>query len=227
MGNNSDSQSEDPVKWGQQSIIDSADSDPYHDAADRLERTIDTQVEIINGIDNKAEHVTRLIGILIGLVFSVLSLVANFDSVTIGATTLPVELAFIFGILSLLISMAGAIITYLSSRFRIGLHYNVGYFLSNEDSEIDSETHIRRVLGAYGSMLEENKEVIEVNSKRFRRTLCFLLIGVLFLSTAGSLYIGQVTGLEGWIGFGIAVILATIAAWYIFTGRYLTLEHIT
>lgn len=207
----------------QNPISELGESDPYLDAADRLERAIETQISIINGIDDKAEHITRLIGILIGLVFSVLSLVANLDTVEIGTTTLPVEFAFTLGILSLLVAMGAAIVTYLSSNFRIGLDYSVGYYLS-ESEEADFRTHIQRVLGSYGEIIEENKRVMEMNSRRFRRTLYFLLVGVLFLSAAGIFHLGELTEQESWEGFAVTVLLAGGAAWYILTGKYLTLS---
>lgn len=202
---------------------ESDDSDAYLDAADRLERTMETQISVINGIDNKAEHITRLIGILIGLVFSVLSVVANLDSVEIGTTTVPVEITFILGILSLLTAMGAGIVTYLSSRFRIGLNHNVGYYLSESD-EVEFRTHIQRVLGSYGEIIEENKQVMEMNSRRFRRTLYFLLVGVLFLSASGVFHLGQLTKQEAWTGLITTVLLAIGVAWYILTGKYLTLS---
>ncbi|USZ67632.1 hypothetical protein NGM10_12955 [Halorussus salilacus] len=200
------------------------ESDPYLDAADRLERAIDTQISIINGIDNKAEHITRLVGILVGLVFSVLSLVSNLDGIEISTTTVPTEIAFTLGILSLLVAMGAAIVTYLSSRFRVGLDYTVGYYLSESD-ETDFRTHVQRVLGSYGEIIEENKRVIEVNSRRFRRTLYFLLVGVLFLSTAGILHLGDFTKQVDWAGLVGTTLLAVAVAWYILTGKYLTLSR--
>lgn len=202
------------------------DPDLYLDTADRLERSIDTQVATIDGIDNKAEHVTRLVGIVISLVFSVIALVPNVDAISLQSTSLPVEVAFLLGILFLLTAMAGAIITYLSSKFRVGLHYNVGYYLSETEEPVDRHKHLRRVLGSYGRVLEENKKVIEINSKRFRRTLTALLLGVLFLATTGLLYLGQVDETQSWVGLGIALAIGAVAVWYILTGRYLTLEDI-
>lgn len=64
-----------------------------------------------------------------------------------------------------------------------------------------------------------------MNSKRFRRSLYFLLVGVLFLSTAGSLYIGQVPARDAWIGLAIAIVLAIVAGWYILTRKYLASNH--
>lgn len=56
---------------------DSFDADAYLDAANRLERAMDTQIQILEGIDDKAEHVTRLVALLIGIVFSVISFVTQ------------------------------------------------------------------------------------------------------------------------------------------------------
>ncbi len=189
-----------------------------------MENQIETQISIINGIDDKSEHVTRLIGVLLGLVFSVLSLVASLESVTFGERTLPAEIAFVSGIVFLLIAMGAAIVTYLSSRFRIGLHYSVGYYLSNMDQSVEYNTHIRRVCGSYAEVIEENKKVIETNSKRFRRTLFLLLIGVLFLSTSAILYLGSISVPEAWIGLVVAVFATVGTGWYILGGEYLTLE---
>lgn len=200
--------------------------DPYLDTVDRLERAVDHQISIINGIDDKAEHVTRLLGILIGLIFSVLSLVMEWEVNSLNSPTEPVEALFTMGVVSLLFAMAAAIVTYLSSKFRIGLHYNVGYYLSNSDVEIEPRKHTRRVLGAYGSMIEQNKRVIETNSRRFRWTLYLLLVGVLFLSTAGFLYLGQVPTADAWLIFWTSVVIAVTVGWYILTGRYLTLPSI-
>ena len=200
--------------------------DPYLDAADRLEQTVETQVSLINGIDDKAEHVTRLLAILLGLVFTVLSLVVNLEQVEFETATIPVQISFGLGILLLLLAMAAAIVTYLSSRFRVGLHQNVGKYLSQPDTKTDFDEHIRRVLGSYAKIIEENKEVINTNSKRFRISLLLLLVGMLFLSTSGTLFIGGVTGIAGWGGFALAVGLTALAAWYILGGRYLTLDAV-
>lgn len=203
-----------------------ADSDieAYTDAADRLERGIDHQVNIINGIDDKAEHVTRLLGILIGLIFSVLSFATQSKFLQVREPSNAAILTFLLGVLFLLVSMGSAIITYLSSRFRIGLHPSVGGYLSEPDVEIEQEMHLKRVLGSYGSILRENKQVIETNSRRFRFTLFFLLIGVLFLSTAGSIHVGGLTDFGAWIGLIVAFVLAGVSGWYIIGGKYLTLD---
>jgi hypothetical protein len=199
---------------------------PYVDTANRLERQIETQIDTIEGIDNKAEHVTRLVGILIGLVFSVLSLAVNYDGVELARPTPGAEIAFLLGIIALLTAMGAAMVTYLTSRYRAGLHYNVGYYVSNKDESVDFDVHIKRVCGSYGHVIEQNKNVIEANSKRFRRALYLLLVGVLFLATTGLIHLGEFTVQESWYGLLIGVFLTIATGWYLFTGRYLTLDPI-
>ena len=200
--------------------------DPYRDTADRLENQIQTQIDTIEGIDTKAEHLTRLIGILIGLVFSVLSLVVNADTIQLTQTTSGTRIAFLLGVVCLLAAMGAAMVTYLNSRYRAGIHHSVGYYVSNKEQSLDFDVHIKRVCGSYASVIEQNRTVIEVNSIRFRRALYLLLVGVLFLATAGSIYLGGVSESQSWYGIIVAGLLALLIAWYFFTGRYLTLEPV-
>jgi len=200
--------------------------DPYRDTADRLASQIQTQIDTIEGIDDKAEHLTRLIGILIGLVFSVLSLVVNADTIQLTRANLGTRIAFLLGVVCLLAAMGAAMVTYLNSRYRAGIHHSVGYYVSNKEQPLDFDVHIKRVCGSYATVIEQNKTVIEVNSTRFRRALYLLLVGVLFLTTAGSIYLGGFSEPQSWYGVVIAGILALLVAWYFFTGRYLTLEPV-
>jgi hypothetical protein len=203
-----------------------SETNPYIDTADRLAGQIQTQIDTIEGIDDKAEHLTRLIGILIGLVFSVLSLVVNADTIQLTQPTSGTRITFLLGIVCLLAAMGAAMVTYLNSRYRAGLHYNVGYYVSDKEESVDFNVHIKRVCGSYATVIEQNKAVIEVNSTRFRRALYLLLIGVLFLATAGSIYLGGLTEQQSWGGFVVAGLLALLIGWYFFTGRYLTLEPV-
>lgn len=47
------------------------------DALDRYERMIDVQIQTLNGIDNKAEYLTRYLAILIALLFTGASFVLD------------------------------------------------------------------------------------------------------------------------------------------------------
>lgn len=199
--------------------------DPYVDAADRLERVIDTQIATIEGIDTKAEHVTRLVAILLGAVLSLVSVSVQFDGFEAGALPGPVVLLGATGVVSLVLAMAGAIVTYLSSEFKMGLHPGVGRLLSRPEHRTTPGRHVRRVLGTYGHAIEQNRRVIDTNSARFRWTLVFLLDGVSLLSLGTLIFVSGVRGTDAWVGVGCAGVVLVASARYILTGSYLTLEE--
>lgn len=204
---------------------DTSSLDPYVDAADRLERVIDTQVATLDGIDTKAEHVTRLVAILLGVILTLVSISVRVDGFEPGALPGPVALAGTMGVVSLILAMAGAIVTYLSSRFKMGLHPVVGHLLRDPQYEMTPDQHIRRVLGTYGYAVEQNRQVIDANSRRFRWTLVFLLGGISFLSLGTLVFVGGIRELEAWVTVVGAVGAFGAVGWYILTGRYLTLEQ--
>lgn len=208
--------------------------DHYLDAAERLERVIDAQIETLEGIDEKAEHVTRLVGVLLGVVLSVLSVAVQTDAVRLSPVSSLTLLAFGVGVTGLLLSMIAAVVTYLSSKFEVGVRRTVGKLLSREDYEIESKTYARRTLGTYSHNIRRNKRVIAENARRFRWTLVFLLAGVIYLALSAVLYVGRVLsmGRGGPVltpdGELIVVLCTTTATmtliWYVLSGRYLTLQ---
>jgi len=197
------------------------------DAANRFERTLDYQIQIINDIDNKAEHVTRLIGLLIGALLSVLAVAVRINDGSVPVPSPPVYYSFMVGVVLLLLAMAFSIVTYLSSKFKIGLHYRPAQLLSQPDYHVDESTHIRRVIGTYGFNLERNKEVIEVNARRFRYSLVSLLDGVVFLSISGIIFISSVQPRTGWIWLVIVFLGVLVVSGYILAGKYLTVDDQT
>lgn len=120
--------------------------------------------------------------------------------------------------------MAAAIVTYLSSKFKIGLNSTAGHLLQNPDYDVEMEQHIRRVIGTYAYNIDRNREVIETNSKRFRCTLVLLLLGIAYLATSGVVFVGSVRDIVAWGILGFTTLASGILAWYILSGRYLTLE---
>lgn len=197
------------------------------DAANRFERTLDYQIQLINDIDNKAEHVTRLIGVLIGALLSVLAVAIRINGGSVPPPRPPIYLSFMTGIGLLLAAMAFSIVTYLSSKFKIGLHYRPAQLLSQHQYHVDELTHIRRVVGTYGYNLEKNKAVIDVNARRFRYSLVTLLGGVVWLSMAGIMFVSAVDERSGWIFVAITAIGVLAVSWYILAGKYLTLDDQT
>lgn len=197
---------------------------PYVDAADRLERSLDVQINQIADIDNKAEHVTRLVGVLIGAIFTLFSVASRIPAIELEPPSIPVGLAFTSGVILLLASMGAAIVTYLSSKYRIGLHEATGNLLSREDYETDFDEHVRRVLGTYAYNIRRNRKVIRTNAQRFRYTLLCLLLGIVYLAVAGTFYLAPFPSPVSWVAFGAVSAFASGTSYYVLTGRYLTLQ---
>jgi len=212
---------------GLHSFDDDFDSEAYLDAADRLERAMDTQIQILEGIDSKAEHVTRLVAILLGILFSVISFVTQLRQAPTTSPPFPVFASFAIGVGSLLVSMGAAIVTYLSSQYKIGLHEDVGDVLSDASYSAALAEHIRSVLGTYPFVLGQNRRVIEANVFWFRVTLLFLLFGVLFVSLSGFFYVGGVRDSLARNGLLAAFGLSFTIGYYVLSGSFLPLrdEH--
>lgn len=206
---------------------DEASLEPRVDAADRLERVIDAQIATLDGIDTKAQYVTRLVAILLGVVLSVLSLANRQGLLSEPTVTIHAVVAFGIGVAALLLSMTAAVVTYLSSRFESGLHPNVGYVLSHPEYEVDVEAHFRRVVGNYGHIIEQNDQVVQTNAKRFRLTLLLLLVGVLYLSLSVFFYFTMVGVWSARLAIFLSLGVVVGLSWYVLGGNYLTLDEET
>jgi len=203
------------------------DAESLSDAVDRFERTLDKQIDIINEIDNKAEHITRLLGVFIGAIISTIAVGFRITDGDVTTITSYVFVPFVFGVVFLIAAMTMSTVTYLSSKFKIGLHYRPANLLSQKSYSVDKEKHLRRTIGTYGYNIKQNKQVIEVNSKRFRYALVFLLCGVIWLSTAGIIFISGVDPSIAWIVFSAVIFVTIPVSLYILTGSYLTLDQET
>lgn len=65
------------------------DPTPRLDAADRLERVIDAQSATLDRIDDKSGRIARLLGLLLGVVLSSLSLSTQLSQVSLQSLSTP------------------------------------------------------------------------------------------------------------------------------------------
>lgn len=200
---------------------------PRLDAADRLERVIDAQSATLDRIDDKSGRIARLLGVLLGGVLSSLSLSAQLTGVALESLSAPTRVAFLVGAGFLLLALAGAIVTLLSSRYKIGLGHGVGVLLSRTDYEVSTETHLRRVLGTYAQNVKLNYRVIEVNARRLRRTLGSLLLGLLYLAFSAAFVVTGVTETVEWVLVALTIPIAVGLGWFVLSDRYLPIEEET
>ena len=191
------------------------------DAVDRLERVIDTQIDTVDDFDQKAAYVTRFVGVVLGLVLTAVSLASRFGGGD-PATQLPAVAAVAGGVVGLVAAVAGAIVTYLSSRVVVGLHPHAARAIA--DGEYGDDEYNTLLLRAYADAVERNRRVLRVNAGRFRRTLVALLVGIAYLAMAALLFVLAPSGGWEWAILIVGTVAIGVVAWYLLTGRYLRLE---
>lgn len=204
--------------------VQEADPDvqPYVDAADRLERTLDAQLQQIQDIDSRAGFITRLVAILLGVVVSVVSILVTLSTNGGGVVVLsPVTVfAGIVAALGLLGAMVMGIITYLSSRQVPGLGQPTANMLSDPDYETEMKEHLKSTLAGYEYALGVNGRIIEVNAARLQRTLTLLVIGVVYGTVTAASVVSDNSLVEVLLLVVVTLIMAAIV-WYIHTKRYI------
>lgn len=163
------------------------DIDPPADLLDRYDNMVATQVETINEIDQKAATTMRIIAILLGVVLSGLTILVNAQIVTEILRSPVATVWFIAGLLLLLLSLAWAIYTYLSSRFLYGPGITWGVALA--ENRVPPENYADNLLIGYSQALDTNRKVVRVNSRRFRNSLIALLHGMTATSIAFGFFL--------------------------------------
>lgn len=191
------------------------------DLIDRFERNIDMQATLLGEIDDKAGYVSRLVALVLGVVVSALSI-----GIRLGGplnADFPTLVAFGLGTAGLIVSMSGAIITYLSSKIKLGVHPDSAKIL--QKPSIGKSTYSRLVVNSYAGTLEENRKVIDVNAKRLRYTLASLVAAISYLTLAVLQYIAIATGRGKWATVGIGSLAIFGICSFIVSGRYLVIEE--
>ena len=142
--------------------VDTSDNSTFSliDAVDRFERMVDIQIETVTDIDSKAEHLSRLIAILLGVILAAASVIPEFDGLEAGVSSGPVLSTLIFGVGALLVSLSISIITYLSSNVDFGPKEGVAEYFASVDVSQTEYTEI--FLRGYADALANNERIMEV-----------------------------------------------------------------
>lgn len=200
-----------------------ADSSPKANAVDRFERMIDVQIETLNSIDDKAEYLTRFVAILLGVVLTGLSLVPKFDGVTLTTNSFPMLVSVFVGVIALLSTLGFSIITYLSSKFKYGVSPSVAKYFA--DTDITEEEYTELLLRGYADILSQNRDVVRVNSRRFRNALASLLAGLGCFSQATFFLVVKIPVFTKYLAlFGGFAVLGYVIK-YVLDEEYLTLDR--
>lgn len=199
--------------------------DPELDLLQRYEQMVQTQVETLNGIDDKAAYVARLVSVLTGLVLSAVSIIVSTGNIELTIETSAVFLLLGAAVSAFFVSLVYAIITYLSSKFKYGPTSGLGEFMA--DYRVEDQNYKDMMLRGYSEAIRANRRVVVTNSKRFEKCLASLLAGVLFLFGAGiTIVLPEHALLEGIVVI-VFVLVAGLLVRYIVREEYLTLERQT
>ena len=185
---------------------DSSDSDEQDrqlHLVERYERVVESQLSALTNVDTNAWRAARLIGILLGILLTGLSIVAQGD--TEVTFSLPALLFFTVGIMSLLLSLLFATVSILNVEVGYGPGTDITDGLTN--GEISSEGYPAVVSKSLANSIKKNKTVLSSKADKLRYTYNFLIVGLVSFSTAGSFLI-----ISPSTGGVIAVIVCSIAA---------------
>lgn len=191
------------------------------DLVDRFERNVDLQASLLGEIDEKAGYVARLVALVLGVVVSALSIGVRLGTGPPEAT-IPTLVAFGLGIAGLVVSMSGALVTYLSSKIKLGVHPASAIAL--EEPSIDRTTYSRLVMNSYANTLEKNRRVLDVNARRLQFTLASLVVGTSYMALTALLYVAIETERVQWITTAVGSLVIFGIAGFVLSGKYLVLE---
>ena len=204
-------------------VGDTNELDPETDAIDRFERMVDTQIETLEGIDDKAAHVTRFVVLLLGVVFTGLSLVPLFGGGRAGIDSIVAVVTAAVGVAGLLGSLGFAVVTFLSSAFEYGPDETICDYIAEHRVQTDEYTSV--LLRSYSEAVRRNRTVVRTNARRFRNSLASLLVGSVSFALGGAFLVLDVEPVVA-----VVVLLATMLAAgrlfvFVIAEEYLTLDY--
>lgn len=155
------------------------------DAIDRFQRTIDVQLQLLDGIDNKAQRVSQYTVILVGVIFTAVSLIPETNALSFEHASTAIVFAFLGGITGLIVAIGWSIITYISSVQEYGPDRGFGYDVA--DGTLDPPLYREALLVSYSDAVARNRLVIDTNAQRFKNALAALMAGIVYVSAAGAM----------------------------------------
>lgn len=197
--------------------------DAEEDLLRRYEQMVQTQISTLNGIDDKAAHVARLVAILSGLILSAASLIASTRDISITIQTGSAVALVGLSVTAFVVCIIYAVLTYLSSKFEYGPSAEIGKFMSSK--KVDNQQYKDVMLRGYANAIQQNKRVVVKNARRFQTSLAALLMGLIFLFGGAAITVLQTSpGVELVVAI-VFFVVAVVLGVYVHQERYLTLDR--
>lgn len=202
-----------------------AERDELDDLLDRFERTLETQVSLINETDDKAANVVKYTAVLLGAIFTGLSVLIQSSTVTLDTIRWLPRVTFVTGVSGLLVALCAATITYLSSVQEYGPDPWFGFNVAEGD--IQSPEYEEILLNGYATAVHRNQKVIDTNARRFRWSPAALLVGIVYTALAGGLTVLTVPAIVEVTVVVIVTSLVIFVVYLIKEEEFLVLERKT
>lgn len=148
--------------------------------AEKYDRMIESQLSALTNVDTNAWRAARLVGLLLGILLTGLSIVAQGENTAI--TFSPAVLIFlILGVISLLVSLVFAAVSLLN----VEVGYGPGTHLTDglTDGEVSPGAYPGIVSKNLSKNIEKNNRVLSSKADKLRYTYNFLIVGLIAFST--------------------------------------------
>ncbi|WP_125919997.1 hypothetical protein [Haloparvum sedimenti] len=200
------------------------ETDPNDDLLDRYETMVEKQIDTVDEIDKKAATSMRVLAVIVGALLSLFIFFGGEEaSITFSPTTAAPLVWIAFGIAGLLTSFAFCIHTYLSSRMLFGPKAVLGEVLAS--NRVDPKDYQSALLRGFATAIDTNKEVIRVNSRRFKRALLAFWIGVVGLGSGfGLLFFGVSLTKDLLLSVPVLAVIGYYS-FYIIQEKYMVVPH--
>jgi uncharacterized membrane protein (DUF485 family) len=161
------------------------------DSLDRFERIIDVQLSLIDALDETAVNVVWYTMLLVGAVFTALSVVSRSDALALNEVGVVPRVAFFVGVAGLVVAASMAVVTFVvtsvSSRRTYGPHPSWGDAVA--EKTVRSPQYERLLLAGYAFAVRRNRQTVAVYVQQLHWTLGALFVGLIYSSLAGVLLV--------------------------------------
>ncbi|GAD53230.1 hypothetical protein MBEHAL_1990 [Halarchaeum acidiphilum MH1-52-1] len=181
-------------------------------AREEAQRTIDSQIQTLNDIDNKAARILRVNLVLLGIILTGISIALNARPSQASPASVLVDFVngyTIAGIVLLLGSTAVAAVTYTASDLRTGMS---GKDLrAMLDGDYTDRQNLEGLVESYSHWIEHNFRTNARNAPLGTLTLLLLLYAMTALAL-GTVH--AAIGHVGWTLLGVSFVLNVVLTWY-------------